>query len=239
MVKYLIFFQPRCGSTYIASRLDCHQYGCLNGFEIMSPGTIIELGLFPGANPPQKLSDFDQKIVLDLLYKKNQNFEFVGGKVAPYQLLDIPGFFQHALTSCHKFIFLYRENIYQTALSSVWTLIREQQGKNANMVKGEVNTVTNTKIDRAIFEYYVYTSALQRDLVLSLSKVCNKDKIVFSYEEFFTYKEVCFQRLCKFLGINQLLPESNIIKIRTEGTNLFINEAEVNQWINELGLTSN
>lgn len=236
-MKYIIFFQPRSGSTYIASRLNHPQSGFINNFEIIQRDVARNDGLLTDAEYDD-FSPYAKKAVLRRYFEKYKNASVVGCKVAPYQIEgDLPGFFQEAIRLVDKAIFLMRENPVQVALSQLWALARSEQNKEPCLVRGEENSVRILNIDRRVFEYYIISSITERDLVLSLSSI-PKQKLTLSYEEYFSHPHESFNEIKEFLEIPSTinLPESNYLKVRDQHPGKYIvNYDEVREWVVQLG----
>jgi LPS sulfotransferase NodH len=239
-MKYIIFFQPRSGSTYIASRLNDVDGDVLNGFEIADRETARWHELLDDTEY-ERFSAPIKKEVLRRFFAKYSDRSIVGCKIAPYQVADdLPGVFQFALKQVDKCIFLVRENPVQVAISQIWSLERARQNEPAWLVEGEENSVRTLEIEKGEFEYYVISSVVERDLVLSLSKIPGEALRV-TYEEFFVSPSRSFDRVRKFLEIpdSVRLPESNLVRIRKETAKSYIrNYDEVRKWVGELGLDS-
>lgn len=236
-MKYVIFFQPRSGSTYIASRLNDPDSGFLNGFEIINPETAKTFSLVSNGEHAN-FSPLAKKQVMSRFYAKFHHFSLIGCKVAPYQVSDdLPGFFQHALGVVDKCIFLIRENPVQVAISQIWALRRAGQNQVAWLVEGEENTVRTMKIARGQFEYYVISSIVERDLVLALAKIPRR-ALTLAYEQYFSDPDGAFGRIREFLEIPTkiVLPESNLVRVRAAAPKTYIeNYDEVRQWTRHLG----
>jgi hypothetical protein len=236
-MKYVIFFQPRSGSTYIASRLNDPDSGLVNGFEIINPETASSLGLLTN----EEYADFSRlakKQVLRRFYAKFDHVPLVGCKVAPYQVSDdLPGFFQAALAVVDKSIFLIRKNPVQVAISQIWALRRATQNQLTCLVEGEENTVPTMKIDRGEFEYYVISSIVERDLVLALAKI-PRQALTLTYEDYFGDQNHAFGRIREFLEVRKeaVLPESKLVRVRASSPSGYIeNYDEVREWTRHLG----
>jgi len=217
-VKYIIFFQPRSGSSFLSSKLNLDESISYN------PGEIFDnyyLFLFDDDLKKNadinKLSIFDKKDLLTRFFRKYKQTPYVGCKIAPYQISnDIAGFYQYSITIVDKLLFLIRDNPVQTAISQMWSLGRFHQHKSANLVDEEENTLEVFYADPEVFEYYVITSIIERDTVLSLSKI-PKDKLVLTYEDMLKAPEKLFKEVTEFLELPEsvMLNPGNIRKSRT------------------------
>lgn len=236
-MRYVIFFQPRSGSTYLASRLNSREDGVINGYEIIDRDSARRECLLDDVEY-ESFFALAKKQVLTRFFRKFGDVPTVGCKVAPYQVADdLPGFFQYALKEIDKAIFLTRENPVQTAISQIWSLLRSRQNQASYLVNGERNSVRMLEIDRAQFEYYVISSIIERDLVLSLSRI-PAESLTLSYEEYFAEPKRSFEKVRDFLKIphNIDLPESNLVKIRNDSAKSYIqNYDEVREWVTQLG----
>lgn len=236
-MKYMIFFQPRCGSTYLASRLNHPEIGLVNGFEIATQAAAKDLSLLTDEES-RRFDGEVQRAVLTRFFAENADAVAVGAKVAPYQIRDdIAAYFQFARAACDKLVFIYRENPVQTAISQLWSQERARQGKDANLHKGEERTIRQLHIERALFEYYVINSIVERDTVLSLANACHQ-KLCLSYEQLFANQENWIGKVKDFLvpGLHGELPDTDIVKSRDKPNHeLLANYTEVLQWVADLG----
>src|ERR1700733_8822926 len=105
-MKYVIYFQPRSGSTNLAARLNYPESGYVNGFEILSRQTALQLSLVK----QKELKSFSaplQSKVIERFFDLYRDSHTVGFKVAPYQIRDdLPGIFQRSQELCDRMVFL-------------------------------------------------------------------------------------------------------------------------------------
>lgn len=236
-MKYLIYFQPRCGSTYIASWLNDSQRNFVNGFEIITPRAAKDYSLVNEV----ELLRFDPAVKREVLrryFESNTGHDIVGCKVAPYQVRDdLPGFFQYSLQICDRLIFMYRQDPVQAALSQLWALNRYRSGEGAFLRLDDQDSSELATVDKREFEYFVISSILERDTVLSLSKL-KPNSLVISYEQFFDHVDERFLEILEHLGAREYknLAKPNLKKVRDSSPLKFVkNPDEVVAWAKDLG----
>ena len=158
--------------------------------------------------------------------------------MAPYQMRDdVSGVFQQTQKSCQKMIFLYRANFVRVAISQIWSLARAKQNLAAKLTAGEPNTVLKMHIEEELFDYYLKDSILERDNILSLSRLQN-DKLVISYEELYGGPNPNEEAVFDYLGIDksEALPSGEFTKIHSDDLHDHIaNFDQVVEWIRRYG----
>jgi hypothetical protein len=236
-MKYVIYFQPRSGSTNLATRLNYPESGYVNGFEILSRQTALQLSLAK----PKELKNFPASLkrkVMERFFDLYKDKNTVGFKAAPYQIRDdVPGIFQRSQNLCDKMVFLYRANFVRVAISQMWSLERDKQRLTARLVRGEEDTVLKMHIEEAVFDYYLKDSILERDTILSLSRL-QDDKLVISYEELYEKCDQGEEVVFDYLGIDKstALPGSELKKIHSDDlSDHIVNFDEVAKWIRRYG----
>jgi hypothetical protein len=236
-MKYVIYFQPRSGSTNLAARLNYPEAGHVNGFELLSRETVLQLSLAT----PKELRKFDPSLksaIITRFFALHKDKRTVGFKVAPYQMRDdVSGVFQQTQKSCQKMIFLYRANFVRVAISQIWSLARAKQNLAAKLTAGEPNTVLKMHIEEELFDYYLKDSILERDNILSLSRLQN-DKLVISYEELYGGPNPNEEAVFDYLGIDksEALPSGEFTKIHSDDLHDHIaNFDQVVEWIRRYG----
>lgn len=237
-MRYVLYFQPRSGSTLVCSRLNSGTGQAVNGFEIIDADAALRADLLT----PGEFDNFDpvaKKVVVDRFFELHADSNFVGFKVAPYQIDDdLAGFVQHISHQVQRQIFLTRDNPVQSALSQLWSNERAKQGLPARIVKGEEDTVGRSHVDQAEFEYYVINSMLERESVLALSRL-TENPLVFSYETLCASQSSVFDAIKQYLGIpaHTELARSNLVKVRTDGAASHVaNLDDVERWVRQMGL---
>jgi hypothetical protein len=236
-MKYVIYFQPRSGSTNLATRLNYPESGYVNGFEILSPQTALQLSLVK----QKELKNFPASVkskIIERFFDLYKDKHTIGFKVAPYQIRDdLPGIFQQSQKLCDKMVFLYRANFVRVAISQIWSLERGKQRLGAKLANGETDTVLKMHIEEGLFDYYLKDSILERDTILSLSRL-HDDKLVISYEELYAKSDENHEIVFDFLGIDKTtaLPGSDLIRIHSDDlSNHIVNFDEVVGWIRRYG----
>jgi len=239
-MRYVLYFQPRSGSTLVCSRLNSATGQLVNGFEIIDADAARRADLLTS----REFDQFDpvaKKVVVDRFFELHADSEVAGFKVAPYQIDDdLAGFVQHVSHHVQKQIFLTRDNPVQSALSQLWSNERARQGLPPRILKGEEDTVARAHIDQAEFEYYVIDSMLERESVLALSRIADSP-LVFSYETLCADQSSVFDAIRRHLelpsGIE--LVKTNQVKVRTNGATGHVqNIDEVERWVEQMGLDS-
>jgi hypothetical protein len=239
-MRYVLYFQPRSGSTLVCSRLNSGTGRLVNGFEIIDADAarradLLTTGEFDNFDPAAK------KVVVDRFFELHAGSDVAGFKVAPYQIDDdLAGFVQHVSHHVQRQIFLTRDNPVQSALSQLWSNARARQGLPPRILKGEEDTVARAHVDQAEFEYYVINSMLERESVLALSRLTD-NPLVFSYETLCSDQSSVFDAIKTYLevpgGIE--LVKSNQVKVRSDGAAGHVqNIEEVERWVQQMGLDS-
>lgn len=204
---YYICFQPRSGSTYLSEVLNNPEKNIVNSFELITRDTSLQLSLT--SLEEVRLQGFSaalKKDVVDRYFKSTRETKKAGFKFSNYQIADdVPGFMQHMIHTGAKGIYLYRENIVETAISQIWSLRRSLSGHLPCIVDNEKADDEQLKVDEKIFEYYLFDSYMQREMVKCLQRIPAQDRsMLISYEELLSEAtgNEAILNICKFLGID-------------------------------------